>query len=364
MIQQENSLILMNQIDSVIEDVKNIKQNTALLKKQLETKCAILNTYEAITSSMLSAMEEIEAKTRKQDTIVFALDQNKFLGDAFSFYGHTIHPKLAGLSDQMFNFMTSTGPLFKDNVKVTFSYDRTVVENGESSTETVTDYKYEYCDLLKFETDDSKKDVFHIFPANVNKIKMTVELNPTNLIGNTECNMIEICPYLPGTFTIDEIRGWTIEQYLSQSLDEDPDLEKGPYENVGPERIYLGGTYQLYRIEFDITIHVAENEGYPFGLRHLYFYNARMDMENSYVICVIKKDQYINTIGESITVAEPDGKYPYTETTEYYAIYENNVLQGKLSTNSPLARNLTTIYAKVPITRPIKAITFNNIQTR
>ena len=34
--------------------------------------------------------------------------------------GHTIHPQMAGLSDQMFNFITNTGPLFKDNATVTF----------------------------------------------------------------------------------------------------------------------------------------------------------------------------------------------------------------------------------------------------
>ena len=373
MIQQENSLVLMNQIDSMQKDIKDIKQTTVLLEEQIKTKLAILDTYEAITTSMLASIEDIEEKTRTQDSIVFALDTDRFLGDAFSFYGHTIHPQLAGLSDQMFNFLTSTGPLFKDNVSVSFSYDINTMENGEQVSKTVTDKKYQYCDLLKYETDDSKQDVFQIFPTN--QIKMTVELNPTNLIGNTQCNMIEICPYLPGTFTINEIRGWTIEQYLSGELTDEmivanPPLQAGPYVNVGPERICLDNTYQLYRIEFDITIHTENTEvqGYPFGLRHLYFYNAKMDKQNSYVIGVIKKDKYVNTIGDSVTVTTPEGKKPYQPTEDddlkFYAVYENGMLQGKLTVGSPLARNLKTIYVKIPIKESIKAITFNNIQTR
>ena len=369
MIKKENSRMLMDQIDTTIQDIQNIKQDMSLLKKQIETKLSILQTYTQLAGSMAVAINDIEEKTKTKDTIVFMLDKDKIVGGEYSSYGHTIHPQLAGLSDQMFNFITSTGPLFKDNATVTFTYNNTTVTNGEAVTETITDYKYQYCDMLKHEADTTKKDVFQIFP--VDHIKMTIEQKPTNLIGNTYCNLIEICPYLPGSFTINEINVWTLEQYLSgQEMDqlsaETINVGDEIYKDVGPERIYLGKTYQPWKIEFDITINVEQN-GYPFGLQHLYFYNAQMDTQNSYVICKIHKDGYIDRLTDDITITTPTGKksfIPQNAEYKYYGAFENNTLQVPLPINGSFARNLKDVYVYVPIEEPAKAITFNNIVVR
>jgi len=360
MIQKPNSLELMDAIDETVQNVRDIKNDLASLESQMDVKLNILNSYFQIALDKLADFNEIEEKTRDIDTFVFSLDKAKIAGGVYSSYGQTIHPKLAGLSDQMFNFLTNSGPVFKDNVTVTFLYDKT---NTDGTIENVTDYKYEYCNVLKHESDPSKKDVFQTFAQD--QITMRVEMKPSNLIGNTQCNLIEICPYLPGTFRIDQVRIWTIEQYLSQDLDI-PTVPNVTYENVGQERILLNDTYQIYRIEFDITI-TEEKNGFPFGLRHLYFYNAQMDTENSYVIVEIKKDSYIESVGENVVVVTPEGRTTYGADVygiEYYAIYENNVLQGQLLPNTPLARNLTSVYAKIPVREPLKAVIFKDIYTR
>ena len=366
---KDNSLILTQKIDDVVQGVQDIKDEIATIKKQMETKLSILNTYYATTLSVLNDIGNIEDKTREKDSVVFAIDQDKIVDGYYSSYGQTIHPKLAGLSDQVFNFLTSTGPLFKDNASVTFYYEEETVQDGESTTEDVSDYRYEYCNMLKHETDPTKKDVFKYFPTN--HICMAVEIQPANLVGNTSCNMIEICPYLPGTFSIDEIRIWTIDQYFSQQLDSlDANIVTvRSLPNVGQERILLDTTYQIYRIEFDITLQQLEN-GYPFGLRHLYFYNAKMDTANSYVTVEISKNGYITSLGQSVTIRKPDGTSTYRNGAytkndneiEYYAAFENNTLQGRLQPDTIIARNLTKFYAKIPLFEPICAITFNYIE--
>ena len=358
MIRTQNSLSLMNRIDAAIQDVADIKTQLADTEQQLNTKLNILNTYYEITLNHISGIEDIEEKTRKIDTVVFAIDQDKIKGGEYSSYGQTIHPKLVGLSDQMFNFTTNTGPLYKDNAEVSFIYTN---ENNES----IIDKKDEYCDLLKSENDPSKKDVFQTFQKN--QLKLRVEIKPTKLIGNTYCNMLEICPYLPGSFQITGIRIWTLEQYLTNRTDEPKYEFDNIYKNVGAERIYLGDTYQIYRIEFDIEV-LDQVQGFPFGLKHLYFYNAQMDIEDSYVVVEVQKgDSYINTIGNSVTLILPEGEEKTTalaQGIEYYAVYSNGVLQGSLSNMAPLARNLTSFYAKIPIQKSIKGISFNDIETR
>ena len=369
MIKKENSQTLMDQIDTTIQSIADIKQDMAILEKQISTKLNILQAYTQLAGSITGAIQDIEEKTRIQDTIVFMLDNDNIIGGAYSMYGHTIHPQMAGLSDQMFNFITNTGPLFKDNATVTFEYETTKVEDNTSTSETVTDYQYQYCDMLKHEADPSKKDVFKTFP--VNHIKMIVELRPTNLIGNTYCNLLEVCPYLPGSFTINKINVWTLEQYLSgQEMDELSAIEinqdDNPYVNVGPERISLGQTYQIWRAEFDITINIGtEYDGYPFGLRHLYFYHAKMDTQNSYIICKIHKDSYIDKLPTSEVITTPSGKKIFREECLYYAAFENNTLQVPLkNTQERQARNLKDIYIYIPIKEPIKAITFDHFITR
>ena len=376
MIQKPNSLTLMNQIDEAVQDIKDIKNDITAVKEQIETKLGILNTYYKAATNMLSSLEsQIKEKAREQDTVVFAIDQNKIVSnERYGIYGQTIHPYIIGLPDQVFNFMTSSGALFKDNVSVTFSYEKTTVINGESSVETVSDHKDQYSDMLRHETDSSKKDVFFCFP--VPNITMTVEIKPGNLIGNTNCNMIEICPYLPGTFTINKIRIWTIDQYLSKQLDDidatDLPNMSGNYPLIGSERIMLPDTYQIYRVEFDIMLHYMD-EGYPFGLRHLYFYDAKADRADSYVIVKIDKDDYINSLGSSVTLYTPSGNQVCdvdaygsgtSQKIEFYAAYENGLLQIPLQAGTSLPRNITSFYAKIPVFESIKAITFNDITTR
>lgn len=347
------------------------------IKKKTETKLAILNTCYAVANRTLNALEnEIQTKTRAEDTIVFALDKDKIAGNrvvdsqGYTQYGQTAHASFISLPAQVCNILTDTGPIFKDNASVSFI--------TEQSGEEVDDYSYSYANILRHEADPDKEDVFHTFP--VSHVTLRVEIKPSLLIGNSSCNLIELCPYLPGTFAISEIRVWTMDQYLSNDLEAPAFTTPGSvsYQNMGAARIYIDPvghtTFSLYRIEFDLVIQQQEN-GYSFGLKHLYFYNANMDTANSYVIVKIEKDGYVSSVGQTITAVSPEGPttvqpesyYPDDDPENYirfYMFYENGSLQNEISRSAAIARNITSFYAKVPLFRPIKAISFNGVKTR
>lgn len=367
MTQRMNSKDLMDQIDRTVKSVAMIRDDLADLQQQTETKIAILNTYEQVANSVLASIRsEIVEKDRTESMVIFGLDidnPDKVKGGSYSFYGQTIHPKLAKLPEHVFNFITGINrPLYKDNGSVSFIVDDT------------EDYKYEYCNILKEDADPTKKDVFKAFDANRSAFTLAVEVLPSKLVGNSRCNMIEIDPYLPGTFDITQIRIWTMQQYLSQDLDTAAHVIDTEYKNVGAQRIILDDTYQIYRIEFDIRLHMPTETGNYFGLRHLYLYRADMDMENSYVILAFHKDDYIRSPGNSITVRT--GGRIFTGTPkmyrgaanypcpEYYMIYENNTLQAPLDPDNEIARNITEFYVKFPLFEPVRSVIINDIVTR
>jgi len=361
----------MDMMDQAIEDIEDIKEDLSDIEEQVFKKIAILDTCYDYATSVLSNIE-LQETARTKDTVWFGMDEGTKVidGEGYARYGQTAHAEWVAQPTQVFNFITGTGPVFKDNAAVSFIY--------EDHNETVTDYKYEYCNILKDEADDSKQDVFRDdFPQP--EITLSIEVRPSNLVGNSSCNMIEICPYLPGTFTIEAIRIWTINQYLSNDMNV-PDYSPNDiyYENVGAQRIMLDDTYQIYKIEFDITIDQI-GDGFPFGLKHLYFYNADMDLANDYAVVRIDKENYIKSVGNTVTVTTPEG----TETVQlkeycspedpdnyirYFMIYENGLLQNEIriqnNVTESIARNITTIYATVPLHQPIKAITFNDIKTK
>jgi hypothetical protein len=193
---------------------------------------------------------------------------------------------------------------------------------------------------------------------------MAVQINVGNIVGGTNFNMIEFVPYLPGSFNINQIRIYTIDQYLKQDMILPDRILSDKIKNVGMTRIALDNIYQLYRIEFDIEVTYQDN-GYPFGLKHLYFYNYASDTESDFLALEVDMEDYIDSVGEGIKIVTA---YDTIETTsskygiEYYLFYDNGVFQTPLS--NPIARNITKFYAKIPLKQPLVGIEFLEISLR
>ena len=98
------------------------------------------------------------------------------------------------------------------------------------------------------------------------------------------------------------------------------------------------------------------DEVYPFGLKHIYFYEADF-IENSYIILPIKADDYIEYIYNDVVLY--NAGQDIETTCEYYGIeiytdYINKTLTGKVYTSSDAAayritKNTKTLYAKIPL---------------
>ena len=350
MIEKLNSLEMMDKFNKALSDIDTLESDLDSVKNKLETKLAYLNTANMYMAQLYQNLN-LDESNPSFNRIIFNYSPDKIVGGQYNSYGLTYHAAFVQMPTNVFNFVTETGPIYKDNAIVEFYTDR---ENK--------DYKYQYSDMLKHEADVSKEDVFKIFDNDI--FTMAVQVNVGNLTGGTTCNMIEICPYLPGSFNIEEIRLYTIDQYYTQDLEIPARTFNDPIEDTGCIRYSFDSKYQIYRIEFDIKVNYQLN-GYPFGIKHLYFYDTDMDTENDYLVIEIDAKDYIESVGEEIKIIKPDGDLDTTASNygvEYYLFYENNSLQTPLS--NPIARNITTFYAKVPLKEPIIGIEFKNIIMR
>lgn len=357
MIQKPNSCQLMDEFAALQKDIADIHTDLAETTEQINTKLQIIGTYNLMLAQEMADIKKIPEAARKKDYVIFGLEhEDKIVGGTYDIYGNTIHSAFRSLPGQVFNLITETGPLYKDCASVSFI---SVNDNGDE----VEDYQYQYNNILKHEADPSKQDVFKNFDTE--NITLRIKLNHTNIYGDTNCNMIEICPYLPGSFDINAIRIYTVTQHLTEK--ENMIIPDGqittPIKNVGACRFLLNGkTYQLYQIEMDIRIHEF-NKKYPFGLRHIYFYDAKMDTTDDYAVIALSQDKYIESIGKKIVLETPFGSKEASIDeygVEFYMTFDQNTLQNKINAGDVLARNLKTIYVKVPFSMP----NINNINKR
>lgn len=350
MIPKNNSLKLMEQFNSAVNKIEEFDASLSNVKKEIESKISIINacnTYSAFLAENLN-LGYVEPDS---NTIIFGLTPNKIVGGDYDSYGQTIHSKYIKMPTNVFNFITETGPLYKDNAFIEFYHD-----------EDEKDYKYEYCNMLKHEADKTKKDVFKTFSSN--KFTFAVEVNIGNIIGETKFDTIELCPYLPGSFSIKSIRVYTISQYLSQGMLIPEREYNDTIERVGNIRLSFGEKIDLYRIEFDIEVNYSDN-GYPFGLRHIYFLDTDSDVESSYVVLEVNTNRYIDSIGQNCKILTSKNVINTTADKygiEYYLFYDNNILKTELT--NPIARNITKFYAKIPLKEPMIGIKFEDIILR
>lgn len=359
MIERPTSLQLMDEFEKAKTDIGRITTDIEEIKLKMSKKLEILDAAYSYGAELAENIR-IKNDTELNSTVVFANDLDSIVDGHYDIYGETVHAQYVQLPTHVFNILTESGPIFKDNAHVEF------YETNDSSVdhEDTLDYQYSYGDMLKYETDITKDDVFKIF--NTNLITMVVTVNVGNIPGGTNFDTIEISPYLPGSFDINQIRVYLMETQLNpeENTNIADKFVYTPIKNVGNMRIDLGETSKLYRIEFDLRLNYKHN-GYPFGLRHLYFLDTSADKSSDCVVVKIDQDRYIESVGEEIELITPFGTVE-TTTDNYgvklYMFYENDTLQAELS--NPITRSIKSFYAKIPLYEPLIGIRFKNIVLR
>lgn len=345
MITRNNSLNLMNRFAQAEADIKSLTDRLVAVQQNLEQKTAVINRSQQYNAWLLQQIQEHGAVTNS-DKIVFA-NEDSILAGAYGIYGQTIHPRFLGFTD-MFNFQTALGPVYKDTATVSI--------NGET--------KAAFNDILKDDAVSGKQPVFTEYKENA--VVLTVAMNSDSVMLDREFNVIELCPFLPGSFTI---TGITITQQ------DDTEYEyPGSIEKAGAMRICFPDKLKLKSVTFRIALSYQTDGGlFPFGFKHILFLNA--DYADSRVIVPVTKKAYIDYISEELVVHDQYGVHNDTADTctkwgvKAYLYYNNKQLENEITplygaNQSYINRNVKTIYVDIPIQTSLFSLEFKTIGLR
>lgn len=354
MIPKMNSKELSEVLGESQESITKIESDMNLVKHDLANKLEVIkNEQEYSMQELLNLSELLNGATSKdlKNRIVYARQSS--LAGSYDMYGSTVHPKFVRDPNNIFNFVTSMGPVYKNNANVRIN---DVASDKHNS-------------MLMHDSITGKGIAFGEYTTA--NIKVEVEVNVGDMLGDTTFNMIEIAPFLPGSFTINSIDVYKVQSYLTQSTLPDYSILL-PINKVGACRIMMDQKYSLYKFVMNITINYKNRNGkYPFGLRHLYFYNAEFD-PNSHVIAKIDKSKFIDWVSEDITVRDQSGVFASTcvaQGVKLFMSYDNNLLQYEIATSKGLneniiARNTKELYVKKLLNSCVMSLEFNTISDR
>jgi hypothetical protein len=338
---------LMDKLDESNKRIDTLASNINIMKTEIERRMLVFQNQFEFNAQQLHELNHTEQEQNNY-TSVFLKQATIAAGD-FESYGLSVYPSLVKTPVNIFNFSSITGSIFKNNAQVTINDKHDSLFNN----------------ILVEDSIQNKETVFAEFD-NPN-IKLTVTIDPNELLGSPAFNTIDILPYLPGSYTINQIDIYTMQDYQAQRLDEPTKSIKKDIINSGTSKIILDESYYIYKVTFDITINFQNANGkYPFGLHHLYFLRSSYST-NSYIIAKIEKENFITRIDEDIIVYDQYGKHTSNCTNENIEFYMNYV-EGELSyqidtskglTQYTIPKNINSIYAKIPIKRSMTMIKFN-----
>ncbi len=328
---------LMERFDSAISNISVLQKDIDAAKTAVKSRLKILDAQCEYLLQSAEILKDVSNTTSNK--IVFASDS--ILDGLYDSFGVTVHPKFKRTPSNILNFKTTTGYLFKNNISVMVS------EDEEEEVEDV-----DYIEMFKHDSIDSKGYIIKEYDEPT--LSFTVSMQDDKSLGNVNFNIVEILPYLSGSFDM------TISFYERGS-----EYPNGNYtqrlRNVAASRIVLPDKIALSKVKFDIQLkYKNSNNKYVFGLKHLYFMNASMDEEDSYVVVKITKPSNISYLYKDILLKTQEGVYlGYTLddfNIEAYANYDsdNNVLSRSIEASTQtdpryISINLNTLYFKIPV---------------
>lgn len=345
MIYRNNSKELMDRLAQDEANIKNLDAQLDSLIKNVENKTSIIYQTQNYTEYLLNQLHE-KGAANDSDKIVFAYEDDIVSG-AYGIYGQTIHPRFLS-SNNIFNFKTSVGPVYKNIATVKINDDT----------------KKQYADMLKDDAVLDQQPVFDLYKDNAVSITITIPTDSTLI--DRQFNVIELCPFLPGSFDIESI-------IITEQDDTEYDYP-GSIDKCGCMRICFPDKMQLKEITFVCKLNYQTNGSlYPFGFRHIYFLNV--DYADSSIVIPITKKSYINYISEEISIHDQYGTHNTLNDTcskwgiRAFMYFNNNILENEItplygSNQSYISRNIKTFYLQIPITTSLISMEFKKIDLR
>lgn len=352
MIEKMNSSQFNDILKNANEKLNNMTDNIKDIKLDMAVKLKIMK-YEIEYLEYILKQYSSSSAINQENLSLFDRKYNSTNNES---YGITFTPVPSKNKNNVFNVITldDGAAYFRDIMNVTINE--------------VKDDKFK--DIFKHDSISDKTIYFNEFYTNT--VEMTVEIDPLKSIGVSNFNMIEIDSYLNGSFDIESIKIYVVNK--SDKIEYYEAYEN--YESAGKMRIILNKSYTFYKIVFRFKLKYSVDNGkniiYPFGLKHIYLYNANF-LSNSYAIAEINNDEYINYIFDQIRIKTPNDLIESSITNEKIKIYlncnkkedgtyeltsEQNISTDNVS--KPLALNTKKLYAMVPIKdKSIIGIEFN-----
>ena len=352
-VKKMSSKQLMDVLDRAEGSIDNLRSDINEMKQEIDRRLNIfVNAMEYSSASIGKIEERLILKDNERNSAVILSDA-EIVDGKYSKYGFSILPKTSSNTINIFNLFSATGPVYKNNANISVG-DQTLVDfNG----------------LLMHDAIKSKTAAFKEFTEQ--DITLKISVNPEDILGSTECNAIELLPYIQGSFDIKAIRIFTMQDYRNKI--DVPTINMGATaKNIGACRIVLPQTIDLYSCEIDIHLNFRNSsDKYPLGFRHIYFLKENYD-ETSYAIVKISKDAYIDWISDDITIHDQDGIRNTTCTQEgiqIYASYLNGIFGVEIeptkgTIQNTIPRNIRDIFVRIPIKKSITSIRFKQIGIR
>lgn len=344
MIPKISSDELNNVMEQAKEKLDSLDKKFELSKKDLEDKLKIINYESEYVESTLQKIKTGNYEKISGMKALASLDSST--AGKFHKYGSTVHAELIKSPINVFNLEMSAlnEVYFREDVKVAIN----------------DEYDDKYLSILQHDT--IKKPIFfNTYKDKINTIKIELS-NLSMVLGPTRFNVIEIDPYLHGSFDILDVRIFEFTEQGTADENVAP-IKLGRLPGVGIERIVLPRKINFYKIEIDIHVNYETYRNtsvvYPFGLKHIYFYD--MDFKtDSYIITEIKSSEYIAYIKNDIILKTPFGERESKISLEDIELYldrdgKSDTLFNPIEASNPdevkeIARNVKTIYARIPVT--------------
>lgn len=331
------------------QEISDIKDRIDLIQSDIIKKMVLIRNEQQYTNELsYEILDLINSSQYDAERSKLVFSDTRSMHGKFEKYGTTVHPEFIRTPKNLFNVITSSGPLFRGNVSV-FINDQLSV-----------DAKH----ILMHDDYEGKGIYFEEFDTDT--VTMYIEIDRTNILGDTHFNVIEIDPYLAGSFDIAKIQ---IQEMYS------PDmvlLNTDDLIRVGRSRIILRRKYEMQSIAITFKIRFKNNlEKYPFGIQSLQFLNADFKTD-SYIIAPIVKKEYIEFIGNGVIIRTINGKERTTMQEKGITMYfdfDGEILKNEIELSEddiiyPFSRNAKFVYAHIPIETALFSIEFNQIKTR
>lgn len=344
---QEYNEIFRNAAETF--DNEMAKRDTAI--RNMSTKLKIINyTNEFIEKRLLSINSSIDYNKK---LVTFDND----IGGTYNQFGYVIHPKFKREPIDIFNLrLMSGGSMFKNSIKCRINIgDELDKENGV--TKVFKDNEM-YINFLMSDNSPEKELIFDKIYSDTLTIEYT--LNSAVSLGTMRFNIVEIDPFIYGAYSLNSIEFYSLDS-TSGAISETPIKTVYSINNLGKTRIILDEKIKFSKVvfRFDLSASKTQEDNidvFPFGLKHIYFYEADF-LEDSMAIIPIRSSDFIEYIYNDITLYHAGE--PIQTTTDYYGIefytdFVNNTLTGRVYASSDaaayrIAKNTKVIYAKVPL---------------